>query len=186
MESFLWKSIVCRFGVPRLIIIDNGTQFQGKFKNFCANLQIALAQSYVKTPQTNGQVEAMNKNILIALKKKVGDANCAWLEELPRIVWVLRSSPHTTIGETVFSLFYGAEVVIPAKIGMWSHKSTHFDEDAKLNLDLINEFREVEEIKNVAHAQQVARYYNSKVKNKQFQVGDLVLINTEASFPKSQ
>ncbi|KAA3473456.1 rve domain-containing protein/RVT_3 domain-containing protein [Gossypium australe] len=47
MESFLWKSI-------------------GKFKNFQKDLQIAVAQSSVKTPQTNDQVETMNKKILIS------------------------------------------------------------------------------------------------------------------------
>ncbi|XP_073305778.1 uncharacterized protein [Primulina huaijiensis] len=28
--KFLWKSIVCRFGIPRRLISDNGRQFQGK------------------------------------------------------------------------------------------------------------------------------------------------------------
>ncbi|KAA3487313.1 rve domain-containing protein/RVT_3 domain-containing protein [Gossypium australe] len=32
MESFLWKLIVYRFGIPSMIITDNGTYFQGKFK----------------------------------------------------------------------------------------------------------------------------------------------------------
>ncbi|KAA3453237.1 rve domain-containing protein/RVT_3 domain-containing protein [Gossypium australe] len=54
MESFLWKSIVCRFRIPRTIITDNEMQFQGKFKQFCTDLQIALSQSLIKTPQTNG------------------------------------------------------------------------------------------------------------------------------------
>ncbi|KAH1114997.1 hypothetical protein J1N35_008375, partial [Gossypium stocksii] len=47
---------------------------------------IILAQSSVKTPITNGQVEVMNKNIIIALKKKVDEAKRAKLDELPRIV----------------------------------------------------------------------------------------------------
>ena len=25
--SFVWKSIICRFGIPRTIILDNGQQF---------------------------------------------------------------------------------------------------------------------------------------------------------------
>ncbi|KAA3461437.1 Retrotransposable element Tf2 [Gossypium australe] len=106
------------------------------------------AQSSVKTPQTNGQAKVMNKKILMALKKKVGEAKGAWLDELLKILWALRTSPHTAIGETIFSLVYNMETVIFAEI--------------------------------------VARYYNSKVKNKQFQVGDLVLRNIEVSFPASQ
>ncbi|KAA3473236.1 Retrovirus-related Pol polyprotein from transposon 17.6 [Gossypium australe] len=93
-------------------------------------LQITLAQSSVKMPQANGQVETMNKKILTALKKKVGQAKGAWLEELPGILWALRTSPHTTTGETTFSLVYGTEVAIPAEIGMRSHRTIHFDEYA--------------------------------------------------------
>ncbi|TYI07262.1 hypothetical protein ES332_A10G216000v1 [Gossypium tomentosum] len=51
----------------------------------------------------------------------------------------------------------------------------------QLNLDLINEVKETTEVRNAAKAQQVTQYYNSRVKNKQFQMGDLVLRNTEAN-----
>lgn len=88
-ESFLQKSIIYRFDIPCLIITENGTKFQGKLKNFCNNLQIALTQSSVKIPQTNGQVEEMNKKILTALKKKVDEAKGIWLEELPENMWAL-------------------------------------------------------------------------------------------------
>ena len=27
INSFVWKNIICRFGVPRVIIADNGKQF---------------------------------------------------------------------------------------------------------------------------------------------------------------
>ncbi|KAK4388840.1 hypothetical protein Sango_2221000 [Sesamum angolense] len=39
--KFLWRNIVCRFGIPRAIISDNGTQFSGnKFKEWCKGLAI--------------------------------------------------------------------------------------------------------------------------------------------------
>lgn len=57
-----------------------------EIKKICKDLLIALAQSSVKTPETNDQVEAMNKKILKALKKKVDDAKSVWLEEVLEIV----------------------------------------------------------------------------------------------------
>ena len=27
VQNFVWKNIVCRFGIPRTIILDNGHQF---------------------------------------------------------------------------------------------------------------------------------------------------------------
>ena len=61
-KGFLWKNIVTRFGVPRVIIADNGTQFRGDpFSQYCKDLEIALHFSAVAHPQTNGQAEAANK-----------------------------------------------------------------------------------------------------------------------------
>ena len=35
-KSFVWNNIVTRFGIPRALISDNGTQFDSKlFKSFC-------------------------------------------------------------------------------------------------------------------------------------------------------
>ena len=34
--NFVWKNVVCRFGLPKDIICDNGSQFIGKgFRKFC-------------------------------------------------------------------------------------------------------------------------------------------------------
>ena len=36
VKNFVWKNIVCRFGVPRVLVSVNGRQFDNAlFKNFC-------------------------------------------------------------------------------------------------------------------------------------------------------
>ena len=41
IRSFVWKNIICRFGIPMTIILDNGRQFDNQgFKDFCSNLCI--------------------------------------------------------------------------------------------------------------------------------------------------
>ena len=38
MKTFLWQNIICRFGDPRQITVDNGTQFDSQdFKYCCQN-----------------------------------------------------------------------------------------------------------------------------------------------------
>jgi transposase InsO family protein len=52
------QSIIYRFGVPRRILTDNGTQFKGaKFARCCVEFGIQHQPSSAVHPQTNGQVE---------------------------------------------------------------------------------------------------------------------------------
>ncbi|RVW40692.1 hypothetical protein CK203_101634 [Vitis vinifera] len=40
VTKFIWKNIICRFGIPQAIIADNGPQFDSiAFRNFCSELK---------------------------------------------------------------------------------------------------------------------------------------------------
>ncbi|XP_075479421.1 uncharacterized protein LOC142520304 [Primulina tabacum] len=70
--KFLWKNIVCRFGVPRRIISDNGRQFQGKgITSWCQEMKITQSFTSVAYPQANGQTEVVNRVIVQALKARL-------------------------------------------------------------------------------------------------------------------
>lgn len=69
MEKFVWEQIVCRFGIPQMLISDNGTQFAGReFRLLCEGLCIKQKFTAVAHPQGNGQVEVTNKNIVKGIK----------------------------------------------------------------------------------------------------------------------
>lgn len=41
MINFVWGNIICRFRIPHVLILDNGTEFDCKeFKKFAGNLGI--------------------------------------------------------------------------------------------------------------------------------------------------
>nr|CAN67251.1 hypothetical protein VITISV_026553 [Vitis vinifera] len=84
VTKFVWKNIVCRFGIPHTIIADNGPQFDSiAFQNFCSELSIQNSYSTPCYPQSNGQAEATNKTLITALKKRLEQAKGKWVEELP-------------------------------------------------------------------------------------------------------
>ena len=55
IRNFVWKNVICRFGIPMTIISDNGRQFDNQsFKNFYSNLGIKNQFSFPGHPQANG------------------------------------------------------------------------------------------------------------------------------------
>ncbi|KAL0426327.1 UNVERIFIED_CONTAM: Gag-Pol polyprotein [Sesamum latifolium] len=73
--KFIWQNIICRFGIPRVLIADNGTQFQGgKLKSWLEELKIKQLFTSVNNPQANGQAEVTNRIILQQLKTWLEDA----------------------------------------------------------------------------------------------------------------
>ena len=61
VQNFVWKNILCRFGIPRTIISDNGRQFDSHgFTLFSLSLGIKNKYSSLGNPQANGQTEVIN------------------------------------------------------------------------------------------------------------------------------
>jgi transposase InsO family protein len=66
------KSIVYRFGVPKRVLTDNGTQFKGaKFLRCCVDFGIHHQPSSAAHPQINGQVERTNGLLLQGIKTRM-------------------------------------------------------------------------------------------------------------------
>ena len=62
--------IICRFGVPSYITVNNGKQLDcTKFRNFCSELGIKLTFASVNHPESNVAVERANGLIFSAVSK---------------------------------------------------------------------------------------------------------------------
>ncbi|KAM2139646.1 hypothetical protein ACFX1Q_011526 [Malus domestica] len=117
IEDFVWKNIPCRFGIPYAIVIDNGRQFDNnKFRMFCSKFNINLCFASPAHPQSNGQVEAINKIIKRTLKTSLDKAKGCCSEFVPQVLWSYRTSYRTLTGETPFSLAFGTEAVVPVEL----------------------------------------------------------------------
>ncbi|KAG7588540.1 Ribonuclease H-like superfamily [Arabidopsis suecica] len=183
VKTFLWKHIICCYGVPYEIVTDNGPQFiSNDFEEFCSAWGIKLSYSTPRYPQGNGQAEASNKTILSNLKKRLSARKGGWYDELQPVLWAYRTTPRRATGETPFSLVYGMEVVVPAELNVpglrRSEAPLNEESNSKLLedvLDTIDERRDQSLIRLQNYQQLTARYYNSKLKNRPLNVRDFVL-----------
>ncbi|GJV03618.1 reverse transcriptase domain-containing protein [Tanacetum coccineum] len=190
VKKFIWDNIVCMFGLPGEIISNNGKQFRDNpFKDWCEKLCIRQCFASVKHPQANRLVERANRSLGDGIKARLDERSKDWIEELPHVLLAHRTMIKSSNGDTSFSLTYRTKAVIPAKIGMPTIRTAEVDmvqndEALKINLDLLEERREQEEIREAKSKTKMEKYYNSKVHNTSFKPGDLVYRSNEASHAK--
>jgi hypothetical protein len=147
-----FNEIITRYGVSHSIITDNGTNFaKGVFADYYGQKGIRLDLALVAHPQSNGQVEKANGLILAGIKPRLVEplersADC-WVEELPSVLWSLRSTPNRSVSFTPFFLVYGAEAVLPMDIEFDAPRIVQYTEKQakearKDGVDLLEEARE--------------------------------------------
>ena len=118
--SFI-RELIFRYGVPHSIITDNGSNFDSEeFRAFCTSQGTRVDYASVAHPQSNGQAERANglihKGLKPSLMRDLKHAAGAWVDELPSVLWGLRTTPSRSTGRTPFFLVYGAEVVLPSDL----------------------------------------------------------------------
>jgi transposase InsO family protein len=167
------KSIVFRFRVPHSIITNNGTNFTSKeFKNYCESMGIKLKFASVAHPKTNGQVEKANGLICNGIKKRLlaplEKAKHAWVDELPSVLWSLRTTPNAATQETPFFLVHGAEAVLLVKITHEAPRIMAYDEITSTealqdDVDALNKARDVALARATQYQQNLQNYHSSQV-----------------------
>nr|GEX69005.1 reverse transcriptase domain-containing protein [Tanacetum cinerariifolium] len=186
-KKFIWDNVVCRFGIPGEIISDNDKQFaDNPFKDWCDKLNITQRFASIKHSQSNGLVERANRSLGEGIKARLGEGNKNWVEELPHVLWAHRTMIKSSHGDTPFSLTYGTEAVIHAEIGMPTYRTTvvdvvNNDEELRLNLDLLEERRELAAMSEAKSKSKIMKYYNSRVRGVAFKLGDFVYRSNDAS-----
>ncbi|XP_042490341.1 uncharacterized protein LOC122070280 [Macadamia integrifolia] len=191
IENFFRDDIIYWFGIPKVVITDNGKQFDNSaFKRFYARYHINVRKTSIAHPQSNSQVEKANQTLLDGIKRRLDEAKGAWADELLSVLWSYKTTARTPMGETPFCLTYDTEALIPVDMVHPSFRATIFDEISNEeglweNLEFIDEIRENALVLSVAYKQRVAQFFNRKVHRKNFQVGGLVLRKANISEPKN-
>ncbi|KAL0448818.1 UNVERIFIED_CONTAM: hypothetical protein Slati_1438200 [Sesamum latifolium] len=157
-------------------------------KECCMQWKIKQIFTSVGNPKANGQTEVSNRILLQNLKTKLGASRTGWVEEIPEVLWAYRTTPRTSTGETPFSLVYGSEALIPAEVVEPTQRVLSYEEhdnhEARCqDLDLIEEQRNIARMRLENYKRRILRSYNSRVKERTLQIGDLVLRKVEVQKP---
>nr|GEU98424.1 reverse transcriptase domain-containing protein [Tanacetum cinerariifolium] len=176
------KSIFSCFETPRAIISDHGTHFcNDKFAKVMSKYGVTHRLATAYHPQTSGQVEVLNRGLKRILERKVGKNRASWSEILEDALWAFRTAYKTPIGCTPYKLVYGKSCHLPIELehkAYWALKHANFDlktagDHRKLQL---NELRDQAYENSLIYKEKTKKLYDSKIKNRIFNVGDRVLL----------
>lgn len=146
-----WRNNICHFGLPGIVVSDNGIQFASlSVVEFCRNLDIQNHFIYVDHPQDNGQAKAANKIILSGMKKNLDEANGLWAEYLHEILWSYHTPHYSTTKQTPFRMVYMVDAMILVEFNTPTQGRTNFDNNLKKE-GLYNSVDLIEEIKRMTH-----------------------------------
>ena len=101
------RSLFARYGIPRIIVSDNGTQFTSAlFNQFCKKNGIHHKLSAPYHPSTNGEAEQFVQTFKYSMKANENDLQIALCQFLMKY----RSSPHASTGKTPASMMFNREI----------------------------------------------------------------------------
>ena len=118
--------------------------------------------------------------MLKIIKTRLEGAKGIWPDKLPSVLWAYQTTAKTPTEETPFRLTYGGDAVIPAEVGLTSYRVQNYMEDKnevamRLQLDLVDKDRATAEQRLTQYQDLMSKYYNAKVRHRDFHIRDLVL-----------
>jgi transposase InsO family protein len=181
--QFILGHIIHRFGIPQTLTRDQGSSFMSlQVREFAESLKIKLLSSSPYYAQDNGQADSSNKTLIKLIKKKIEENPKMWHEVLSEALWSYRISKHSDIKVTPFELIYGQEAVLPVEVNLDTLRIAQQNELSTVDYHnlMLNRLDEVSDKRKNALGEikrdklSIARGYNKRVKEKSFQVRDLI------------
>jgi len=154
----------------------------GEFDDFIIRMGIKVLNSSHYYAQANAQAEASNKGIIKLIKRKIEENPKRWHIVLNEALWSYQMACHGAIKVSPYQLVYGHDAVLPCEIQTSSRQI--FSQDQLTTDDYTTLMKD--ELEDLAghrlkalisieeNKRRVARWYDKRVKAKEFADGDLV------------
>ena len=153
-----------------------------------AKLGLSHNNSTPYYPQTNGQVEAINKVLKQTLQRMIGVHKRIWHLILYSALWAYRTSVRNATGFTPFQLVYDLEEILLVQCEISSLKlaidllpGTSEEEARFLELFQLDKTHRNATLANEAHKKWVKVQFDKNVKPRVFSESDLVLLYDQES-----
>lgn len=181
--KFLENRVFLMFGVPQIIMADNGTQFTGtQFRNLIKEYGVQKLWFNAKYhPQVNF-TERVNRVIGTAIRSYIKDdlSHVEWDAEIHRIGYAIRSAVHEITGFSPNTLVFGRTVPFSGEFygRLGGEKEINFETSSRTHYysklsEISQIFSKVKERLDKAYRVN-SNLYNLRKRDIRFEEGDLV------------
>nr|KAG5693550.1 hypothetical protein BaRGS_011675 [Batillaria attramentaria] len=117
VADVLVTEVFLQFGTPTFLHSDQGAEFQSAlFRHMASLLEIKQTRTCPFRPQSDGQVERMNRSLLDMLSKFCSEHPENWDDFLPYLLCAYRCTPHDSTGCSPNLLMFGKEITLPVDL----------------------------------------------------------------------
>ena len=181
--AFLFLNTVFKLhGAPQELVSDRDTRFTSAFwTEVCLLMQIKRSMSTAYHPQSDGQMERMNRVLEDMLRHYVSPNQTDWDKHLPMVEFAINNAYQESVKATPFILNYGQHPHTPASIGKGIDQPAAAASRSPLAHRFTDEMQQIiaQAKQSLLSAQQRQKaYHDRKARAKQFEVGSEVLLST--------
>ena len=180
ISNVLIDEVICRFGMPRFILSNNGPQFIAElFSEACKILGIQRKLTATYHPQTN-MTEQVNHTLKQQIRLYAQQNQKMCDKEIQKLAFAIRTSVNKTTGETPAFHNFGQDLKIPLDLiigkevegpppdlpdnNTIQQYKTNLVENPKTEFNIAREYAEV-------HKWQQKSQYDKHTTKRQFEVG---------------
>ncbi|RWS01991.1 uncharacterized protein B4U79_03274, partial [Dinothrombium tinctorium] len=175
VATFLIDDVILHFGAFSEIISDRGRQFTSDLvTKLCSDINAKNKFTTAYKPSTNGLTERTNRTLCQLISAHVEDDHSNWDDVLKYITFTYNTAPHSSTKYSPFYLTYGfnARLSIDIILNKEISKSTNRIQQIR---DL-NKFRIKAKQNNDKRQQKSKINYDKTKLNKEFNIGERVLL----------
>lgn len=182
LVPFVENMVFQLFGVPEVVLTDNGTQFVSKiFQDLLSKYNVTHWRTPSYHPQINDS-ERVNRVLTTAIRATIKKDHREWASNVQKIANAIRNSVHEATKHTPYFVMFGRNMVSDGR--EYRHlRDTSMENGSLSNVDKDKLYAEIRE--NLEKAfQKHSRYYNlrSNAECPKYSQGEKVLKrNTELS-----
>jgi hypothetical protein len=179
--DIFFEKVICRWGLPMAIISDRGSIFVSEiWTAIFKRMDVKILMSTAYHPQTDGQSEATNQYLQSVLRFYVNERMDDWVKYLAEAEYVINNSPSSSTKKSPNEILYGFKLRSPIDVTTGETNQNIHPPD-QIAVDRIIARGDAED--SARHAAfHIARHYNRKHKDVEFEKGSMVFLRLGSGY----